>query len=58
MISRIESVCGYDLTIVGHISNDISKSIHLVINDKSNWKQYIEDILTGRLGVIKLESNW
>ena len=58
MLSRIKNVCDYDLTIAGHVSNDITKAIHSVIDNNPNWKQSIEDILTGRLGVIKLESRW
>lgn len=58
LIDQIKTRTGYDITPVGHIDNEMTKSIHFVFDHAPDCGKVVEDILTGRLGVIKLESSW
>ena len=58
LLSKIKDITGYSITVAGEIQNEMTDALQLVLKNAKSWETVLEDILTGRLGVVKLESSW
>ena len=57
-LSKIKDITGYSITVAGEIHNEMTDALQVVLKNAKSWETVLEDILTGRLGVVQLESSW